>query len=99
METETGMVDTNMDQNESAVKNATQIGEPMDVDPKPPQKDKDSWVLLCIAIECSYQGLNNPYFVDRVALAEAKKAEGNKEYAKKNYDEAVVLYTEAIGNR
>lgn len=42
METETGMVDTNMDQNESAVKNATQIGEPMDVDPKPPQKDKDS---------------------------------------------------------
>lgn len=56
-------------------------------------------MLLCIAIECSYQGLNNPYFVDRVALAEAKKAEGNKEYAKKNYDEAVVLYTEAIGNR
>ncbi|XP_031561441.1 dnaJ homolog subfamily C member 7-like [Actinia tenebrosa] len=71
---ETGMeVDSSMDQNESAVKNATQIGEPMDVDQKLPRKDKDP-----------------------IALAEAKKAEGNKEYAKKNYDQAVRLYTEAI---
>lgn len=36
------MADTNMDQNESAVKNATQIEEPMDVDQTPPQKTKDS---------------------------------------------------------
>ena len=31
-------------------------------------------------------------------MADVKKAEGNREYAKKNYEEAVKLYTEAIGN-
>ena len=30
-------------------------------------------------------------------MAEAKKAEGNKEYAQKHYEAAVKLYSEAIG--
>lgn len=30
--------------------------------------------------------------------AEEKKAEGNQQYSRKNYEEAVKLYTEAIGN-
>ena len=32
------------------------------------------------------------------AIAEEKKAEGNQQYSRKNYEEAVKLYTEAIGN-
>jgi len=35
-------------------------------------------------------------FVCSVALAEAKKQEGNQEYVKKNYEGALRLYTEAI---
>ena len=31
-------------------------------------------------------------------MAEEKKAEGNQQYSRKNYEEAVKLYTEAIGN-
>ena len=31
-------------------------------------------------------------------MAEEKKAEGNQQYNRKNYEEAVKLYTEAIGN-
>jgi hypothetical protein len=38
---ETGMVDTNMDENESVIKNVTQIEEAMDVEPEPPQERKD----------------------------------------------------------
>lgn len=33
-----------------------------------------------------------------LAIAEEKKAEGNQQYSRKNYEEAVKLYTEAIGN-
>lgn len=31
-------------------------------------------------------------------MADAKKAEGNREYVQKHYEEAIQLYTEAIGN-
>lgn len=33
---------------------------------------------------------------EKLQMADVKKAEGNREYAKKNYEEAVKLYTEAI---
>ena len=32
-----------------------------------------------------------------LTMAEAKKAEGNKEYVQKHYEAAVKLYSEAIG--
>lgn len=33
-----------------------------------------------------------------LVMADAKKAEGNKEYVQKHYEAALKLYTEAIGN-
>lgn len=42
-------------------------------------------VLLSIFFCCSF------------GKAEVKKAEGNKEYVQKHYEEALKLYTEAIG--
>ena len=41
--------------------------------------------LLSIFFSCSF------------GKAEVKKAEGNKEYVQKHYEEALKLYTEAIG--
>ena len=37
------------------------------------------------------------FFCCSFGKAEAKKAEGNKEYVQKHYEEALKLYTEAIG--
>ena len=37
------------------------------------------------------------FFCCSFAKADAKKAEGNKEYVQKHYEEALKLYTEAIG--
>ena len=37
------------------------------------------------------------YFCCSFAKADAKKQEGNREYVQKHYEEAVKLYTEAIG--
>ena len=37
-------------------------------------------------------------FCFSLAMADAKKAEGNKEYVQKHYEVAVKLYSEAIGN-
>ena len=42
-------------------------------------------LLLSIFFSCSF------------GKAEVKKAEGNKEYVQKHYEEALKLYTEAIG--
>lgn len=40
----------------------------------------------------------NIYLGFSSVMAEEKKAEGNQQYSRKNYEEAVKLYTEAIGN-
>lgn len=37
------------------------------------------------------------YFCCSFAKADAKKAEGNREYVQKHYEAALKLYTEAIG--
>lgn len=75
--------------------------EQMDVDQETTQQDKYGRSYIA-RIYHSVIYFNREIFVMSsfdfsLAMADAKKAEGNKEYGQKHYEAALRLYTEAIG--